>query len=62
MKQVVMKQQHNQLIEGIGFFFEILCFFLSGVLLFISFPLAILLFAVGLTFAIEVGKMIKGKS
>ena len=62
MKQVVMKQQHNQLIEGIGFFFEVLCFFLSGVLLFISFPLAILLFAVGLTFAIEVGKMIKGKS
>jgi len=53
--------EKKQLIEGIGFFFEVLCFFLSGVLLFICYPLAILLFAVGLIFAIEVGKMIKGK-
>ena len=49
----------NTIIEGVGFFFEAICFFLSGFMLLISYRIAILLYIAGLILAIVVGKLIK---
>ena len=47
------------IIEGVGFFFEALCFFLAGLFYLIYPPIAILLYIGGLILAIWVGKLIK---
>ena len=49
----------NTIIEGVGFFFEAMCFFLAGVMLFISYRIALLLYIGGLVLAVLVGKLIK---
>ena len=47
------------IIEGVGFFFEALCFFLAGFMLLISYKIALLLYIGGLVLAVWVGKLIK---
>lgn len=48
----------DKLLEGFGFLFEINCFFLAGVFLFINFYISISLYIVGVVLAILVGKQI----
>jgi len=47
------------ILERVGFFFEAMCFFLAGVMLFISYRIALFLYIGGLILAIVVGKLIK---
>ena len=47
------------ILEGIGFFFEAMCFFLAGFMLPISYRVSILLYIIGLVLAVLVGKLIK---
>jgi len=49
-------------VEGVGFFFEVLFFFMSGFLFWISPVISIALFTIGLVIAIMVGKEIKRKA
>jgi len=49
----------HELIEGFGFFLEIICFILTGFFIWIS-PLAVVMFFIcGLALALFVGKKIK---
>jgi|TARA_Y100000310_G_scaffold62935_1_gene58212 hypothetical protein len=51
--------EKNKLKENIGFFFEIMLFYLAGVLLFKSLLVSLILFSIGLALSIYVGELIK---
>ena len=54
-----MEIDHQQLIEGLGFFFEVICFILSGFFIWISLIGTIIFFICGMVLALFVGKKIK---
>jgi len=54
--------EKNTIIEGLGFFLEVLCFFLSGFFYMISITMMILFFIGGLYFAFVVGNIIKANA
>jgi len=54
-----MKMNKHQLIEGLGFGLEILCFILTGFFIWISFVAALMFFICGMLLAVFVGKKIK---
>lgn len=57
-QQTIKMKIKNTFPINIGFFFEVLCFFLAGFFLIIDWRIVIVLFLIGLFFAVWVGKLL----
>ena len=53
------KMNKHELIEGFGFFLEIICFIMTGFFIWISLIATVMFFICGLALALFVGKKIK---